>query len=612
VSFPISSSSSSSSSSNLSPGRSIRSELFGEESLEVAATDLSLGQTERLLISYDKSYLHFYLSFHTRAVILGPSHPDTLRSYHLLCDIRYAYSDRLLTSVELLDRIDELSWFHLGDDESDLFSVVSSLLTHLYAARTTALQNGMTMHYKGGIETAGGNTGTMLGDCIVLRESLLEALIRESVVHRIQSVLATSTASMSLLTQSLLLQQSGVSHQGAVSDWNNRLSQRGRPPPPPSSKFLSLPFSSLSNADPLTKEIVAWLLDGPQAGRAKGAQLARQARDTTPSRFGSAIRAEDSSRGYPPLPSSTLSPDQRNFYERKRIAKQKADALRDPPLGVKQKTKELEEKSLDSLLAVIPVISEEQEAEAEAEEETKAFPVSVSERESPKPPKLISAPSSAPKVVSAPAFLPPKTPPPPLPLGTGATLNFKPPTDLPQPSAKKGKPARTSETAAKKSKTDKGATKASSSSSPLKSPEPLKISVTELAVPSKLTVSRNKAFLSVGEGGDGRGEEGERQQQQLLMPRLGGREVLVTKDLDGRGVSVRPVSGRDLLDGLRVKIFAAGIFPYLLLTDLDAVERSKREVSPLLSLSSVLSISVPSHPPSPPLWIRLCPQRLPQ
>jgi hypothetical protein len=552
-------------------GRSIRSELFGEESLEVAATDLSLGQTERLLISYDKSYLHFYLSFHTRAVILGPSHPDTLRSYNLLSDIRYAYSDRLLTSVELLDRIDELSWFHLGDDESDLFSVVSSLLTHLYAARTTALQNGLTMHYKGGIETAGGNTGTMLGDCIVLRESLLESLIRESVVHRIQSVLATAT--ISSLVQNL--PQTGVSDQGAVSEWNNRLSQRGRPPPPPSSKYLSLPFNSLTNADLLTKEIVAWLLHGSQAAKARG-QLSRQ---PAPSRFGSA-KPEIS------LTSLSLSTDQINFYESKRIAKQKADALREPPLGVKQKTKEHVEKNLDAILAVVS-----------PNEETKATP--ISERESPK--------------TQTPIFLPPKTPPPPLPL---TEPPMRPPGN-PLPPTKKSNPTKAPETAGGRVESKK----APSPQEPKKEKVPkatkvpaetLKISVTELAVPTKLIANRNKAFLSVAEDPPGGRTSSEQPgEKNLLMPRLGSREVLMTRDLDGRGVSIRPVSGRDLLDGLRVKIFAAGIFPYLLLTDLEAVERSKREVNsfslPFLPHLSLCRSCPPCRPS--PRSARVCDSR---
>lgn len=58
----------------LRTGRSILSTVHGEESIEVAKVDISLGQTERLIIAYDKAYLHFFLSFRSRAIILGPCH----------------------------------------------------------------------------------------------------------------------------------------------------------------------------------------------------------------------------------------------------------------------------------------------------------------------------------------------------------------------------------------------------------------------------------------------------------------------------------------------------------------------------------------------------------
>jgi hypothetical protein len=522
----------------------------------VATTDLSLGQTERLLISYDKSYLHFYLCFHTRAVVLGPSHADTLRAYQLLSDIRFAYSDRLLTSVELLDRIDELGWFHLGDEESDLLSVVSSLLTHLYAARTTAVQNGLTMHYKGGIETAGGNTGTMLGDCIVLRESLLQSLIRDSVAQRVETVVALSTKS----AYANSAPEAGVSDQGAINDWNKRLSQRGKPPPPPpSSKYLGLPFSSPTNVDPISHEIVGWLLRhtaSPQVRQRKSA--------APPSRFGSA-------KVEPPALSASLSTDLIAFYELKRAAKLKTDSSNERPLGARQKTSALVEKTLDSILATVS-----------PEEETKA-PAALRAEETPK----------------IAHFLPPKTPPPPLSSSTPSP--FKPPPASPDPKlitkAKtvKAKPP-ASQLASESAKNPlsqlpkKETPPKTPKAPPQKLPTPqtpstsapgsMKISVTEIAVPPKLISNHNKAFLtndeeSTATHGLPSGEE-ERGMLQV-MPRLGTREVLITKDIDGKSVSLRPTSGRDLLDGLRTKIFAAGIFPYLLMTDLEEVERSKRE-----------------------------------
>lgn len=522
-------------------GRSIRCELFGEESLEVATTDLSLGQTERLLISYDKSYLHFYLSFHTRAIILGPNHLDTIRAYRLLSDIRYAYSDRLLTSIELLDRIDELTWFYLGDDESDLFSVVSSLLTHLYAARATALQNGSTMHYKGGIESAGGNTGTMLGDCIVIRESLLESLIRESVTQRIQSVIAMNTVS----PLANFIPEAGVPSERAVSEWNSRLSQRGRPPPPPRSKYLSCPFNSLVNVDAITKEIIAWLLNDSEPKLRRG-----KAQDN---RFGS---------GKPSLPEMPLAlpPNQINFYEQKRMAKLKADEGKDKPLGVKQKTKVLVEKKLEAILSVV------------GPDEEMKFPTPV---------------QSPMRVVE---FPPPKTPPPPLkvPIKGSAGMSIKSrsidkPSPLPrlpkeeEKNAHKPIPEKNiSKTPDTKSSTPTLATK---SATPESAKKP---SGKEPASHSKLATNRNKAFLAIDNDDTSPKprSKGQEEENKLIrmMPKLGDREVLLTKDLDGKNVSIRPVTGKDILQGLKLKIFAAGIFPYLLLTDLEEVERAKREV----------------------------------
>jgi hypothetical protein len=568
--------------SSLPTGRSIRSELFGEDSLEVATTDLSLGQTERLLISYDKSYLHFYLSFHTRALVLGPTHTDTLRAYQLLSDIRFAYSDRLLTSVELLDRIDQLGWFHLGDEESDLLSVVSSLLTHLYAARTTAVQNGLTMHYKGGIETAGGNTGTMLGDCIVLRESLLQSLIRDSVAQRVQTVIALSSRSAFATSAP----EVGVSDQGAIKDWNNRLSQRGRPPPPPpSSKYVSLAFNSPANVELLSLEIVGWLL-----GHTDSSPLAKQRKSPLPSgRFG-ATKGDPSS-----LQPPSLSADLVAFYEQKRIAKLKADSCKERPLGVQQTASELVEKTLDSILAAV---SPNEETKAQVPDRVEA--------------QLLD---TAPVPKSA-QFLPPKTPPPPLNSSASAASSpFKPPTASPDPKPiARAKPTKASSKLAelaKKSSTPKKATPpkplktadlpAQPPTPPAPVPEALKISVTELDVPPRLVANRNKAFLSSEEEATAQTAfSGEEDRSSLqVMPRLGGREVLITKDIEGKSVSLRPTSGRDLLEGLRIKIFAAGIFPYLLMTDLEEVERSKREVhpSPLIS-SSLLRSPLPYQPQS--------------
>lgn len=507
-------------------------------------TDLSLGQTERLLISYDKSYLHFYLSFHTRAVILGPNHPDTIRSYRLLSDIRYAYSDRLLTSVELLDRIDELGWFYLGDDEGDLFSVVSSLLTHLYAARATALQNGLTMHYKGGIETVGGNTGTMLGDCIVLRQSLLESLIRESVTQRIQSVMTANSIS-SLIN---FVPQVGTSSQGAVTDWNHRLSQRGRAPPPPASRYISRAFNSLAYIEEITKEIIAWLLnDNPRV-------LIRNPHDS-PNRFGSV-------KGSVPVIPLVLTTDQINYYEQKRIAKLKADEAKEKPLGIKQKTKETVEKKLEAILSVVG-----------QDEETKL-------------------PTPLEKPPPDPVFLPPKTPPPPL---RGTSLTKLPATSSKQiekkikndksesnslpPDVEKHKVSQ------EVKKGSKATRRSEMKQEPIKkistTPESIKISVKEIAVPPKLLVNRNKAFLGIDEEISDPLHPKIRDEEANLppvMPRLGDRKVLLTRDFDGKSVSIRPVAGKDILQGLRLKIFAAGIFPYLLMTDLEEVERSKREV----------------------------------
>jgi hypothetical protein len=51
----------------------IHCSISSEESLRVAKVDISLGQTERLLIAYDRAYLHFL-----HAVVLGLCHVKDL------------------------------------------------------------------------------------------------------------------------------------------------------------------------------------------------------------------------------------------------------------------------------------------------------------------------------------------------------------------------------------------------------------------------------------------------------------------------------------------------------------------------------------------------------
>ena len=63
----------------------------------MAKVDVSLGQTERLMIAYDRAYLHFFLAFRARAVTLGPCHVSYMSA-------SYRYISLLVYNLSLYSR----------------------------------------------------------------------------------------------------------------------------------------------------------------------------------------------------------------------------------------------------------------------------------------------------------------------------------------------------------------------------------------------------------------------------------------------------------------------------------------------------------------------------
>lgn len=121
---------------------------------------------------------------------LGPEHADTLRAYQLVSQTRYAYKDRLVTSVELMDRMDELGFLCCDEEEdeegADVATVMTELVNQVYAikAATTASSTATSGDSVVGATTAGGRkVGTQasvsskyittFGDYVVFRQSHL-------------------------------------------------------------------------------------------------------------------------------------------------------------------------------------------------------------------------------------------------------------------------------------------------------------------------------------------------------------------------------------------------------------------------------------------------------
>lgn len=174
------------------PGRKITEALHGADSLEVAKVDISLGQTERISCRLDCAFLHFSLAFHHRAIELGPSHELTLRAYQLVCQTRFAYKDRLVTTMELMDRIDELGFLSFEDedddtDSDDIAAVMAALVTQVYALKAAMKAAGGGI-VSGAQSSVSSRYITIFGDNLAFRQSHLKGMVRTAVAERIEDV----------------------------------------------------------------------------------------------------------------------------------------------------------------------------------------------------------------------------------------------------------------------------------------------------------------------------------------------------------------------------------------------------------------------------------------
>ena len=155
----------------------------------MAKVDISLGQTERVSCHLDAAFLHFYLAFHLRVMELGPGHHDTLRAYQLVCQTRYAYKDRLVTSIEIMDRIDELGFYDedsgSGESDGDVTAVLTLLVNEIFSIRAATHNsgNGVASCAQSSVSS---KYITVFGEHIAFRQSHLAGMIRNAVAERIE------------------------------------------------------------------------------------------------------------------------------------------------------------------------------------------------------------------------------------------------------------------------------------------------------------------------------------------------------------------------------------------------------------------------------------------
>eukprot|EP01034_Spumella_vulgaris_P022019 gene22019-28113_t len=91
-------------------GCGIRSKLFGEQSLPVADCDILLGRLELQCKEYVRAYFTFYRCYRSRFIQLGAAHPLTVEAEELVLLNRMRDGERLITTMELKDRVSELCW----------------------------------------------------------------------------------------------------------------------------------------------------------------------------------------------------------------------------------------------------------------------------------------------------------------------------------------------------------------------------------------------------------------------------------------------------------------------------------------------------------------------
>ena len=61
--------------------------------------------------------------------------------------------------------------------------------------------------------------------------------------------------------------------------------------------------------------------------------------------------------------------------------------------------------------------------------------------------------------------------------------------------------------------------------------------------------------------------------KDVLLPPTGNRSIVISSNAEGKSVTIRPTAPSDVLEALKIKIFTAGIFPYLLLNDFKCIEK---------------------------------------
>lgn len=415
--------------------------------------------------------------------------------------------------------------------------VVSSLLTRVYAARsgTSHIQaNGSVskFSYKTGLDSSGGSAGTLFGDCLVFRESKLRRMVEMCVSERVHSLLEK---------HALMEQRSFDNLTDLTDDGSPTASPRGspthaQPPIVASSRLLYLSFHSKENVIPLTNAIMSILF--PPMDKKTSKESSRQS-------------------GTVPL---LLTSGQIDFYQQqmnKRIQVLGARAY------VQQ---QLQGDATEVASSPVLQPSRHGDSEERKKHESEDYRNERSVEELFKPP-----PDPPPSAEPSTSFSPP--PMPHTELTPTATKN-KETEQTPSKHRSDGKDSKNKQKTS--SKGDKVST------TPMRTPvKPKAISVKPLILPVPVVVNRNKSFDDYGESesvnpaknvGRKMTTSDASKPTAKEMPSIGGRNILIARDAAGKRVTLRPTTAVDIVDALRIKIFAAGIFPYLLSTDVNQVE----------------------------------------
>eukprot|EP01038_Epipyxis_sp_PR26KG_P006412 gene6412-8826_t len=126
--------------------KALRCKLGEELSVEVSTCEMQIGLTNSSSTAYYDAYVSFYRSFRTRCLLLGHDHSLTAEVEELMLIHRNVNGERIISSLELKDRVNDLDWNsadshtphytasifvgRLNDDDVHSFRQIKNLVTN--------------------------------------------------------------------------------------------------------------------------------------------------------------------------------------------------------------------------------------------------------------------------------------------------------------------------------------------------------------------------------------------------------------------------------------------------------------------------------------------------